>query len=158
LEVVDRDSSVGINGSVHSEAEDIFHRRIRGFDRECSEERLILFQGSLESQTGDFLGRGVKLAVVISVEFMIKNPLGLIDFGDILSDTGSDQSVLEPAIRTFNLASGLRRKGMNNLDIAVLQNLFPLRGGFIGQKMMFSPEGVSSLDESKDARGVHIGG
>jgi len=45
---------------------------------------------------------------------------------------------------------------MNNLHIAVLQNLFPLRGGFIGQKMMFSPEGVSSLDESKDAMGVHI--
>ncbi len=43
LEVVDRDSSVRINGSVHSEAEDILHRLIRGVDREFSEERLILF-------------------------------------------------------------------------------------------------------------------
>jgi hypothetical protein len=43
LEVVERDSSVRINGSVHSEAEDILHRLIRGFDCEFSEERLILF-------------------------------------------------------------------------------------------------------------------
>jgi hypothetical protein len=43
LEVVDRDSSVRINGSVHSEAKDILHRLIRGVDGEFSEERLILF-------------------------------------------------------------------------------------------------------------------
>jgi hypothetical protein len=42
-EIVDRDSSVSINGSVHSEAEDIFYRLIRGFDGELSEERLVLF-------------------------------------------------------------------------------------------------------------------
>jgi hypothetical protein len=40
--VVDRDSSIRINGSVHSEAEDILHRLIRGFDGELSEERLVL--------------------------------------------------------------------------------------------------------------------
>ena len=35
--VVDRDSSVRIDGSVHSEAEDIFHGLIRGFDCKFSE-------------------------------------------------------------------------------------------------------------------------
>jgi hypothetical protein len=43
LEVVERDSSVRIKGSVYSEAKDILHRLKRGFDREFSEERLILF-------------------------------------------------------------------------------------------------------------------
>ncbi len=43
VEVVDRDSSVGINGSVHSEAKDILYGLIRGFEGEFSEERLILF-------------------------------------------------------------------------------------------------------------------
>jgi hypothetical protein len=43
LEVVDRDSSVRINGSVHSEAEDILYGLIRGFDCKFSEERLPLF-------------------------------------------------------------------------------------------------------------------
>jgi hypothetical protein len=37
LEVVDRDSSVRIDGSVHAEAEDIFHRLIRRFDCKFSE-------------------------------------------------------------------------------------------------------------------------
>ncbi len=36
-EVVDRDSSVSIDGSVHSEAEDIFYRLIRGDNCELSE-------------------------------------------------------------------------------------------------------------------------
>jgi hypothetical protein len=43
LEVVDRDFPVRINGSVHSEAEDIFYGLIRGFDRKFSEERLSFF-------------------------------------------------------------------------------------------------------------------
>jgi hypothetical protein len=43
LKVVDRDFSVGINSSIHSEAEDILHRLIRGFDCEFSEERLFSF-------------------------------------------------------------------------------------------------------------------
>jgi hypothetical protein len=98
----------------------------------------------------------VKLAVIISVEFMVKNPLGLFDFGDILSDTGSDESILEPTIRSFNLTFGLGRKGVNDLHIAVLQNLFPMRGGLIGEKMVFSPEGVPSLDKSKDRVGIDI--
>jgi hypothetical protein len=40
LEVVDGDSSVRINGSVHSEAEDILYGLIRGFNCKFSEERL----------------------------------------------------------------------------------------------------------------------
>ena len=158
LEVVERDSSVRINGSVPSEAKDILHRLIRGFDREFSEERLILFEGSLESQIGDFLGSGVKLLVVISVEFMIKNPLGLFDFFDLFSDTGADASVLEPTIGSFDFASGLGRKGVNDLDVAILEDLFPLRGGLIGEEVVFIPEGVSSADKSKDRVRIDIVG
>ncbi|MGQ9510232.1 MAG: hypothetical protein ACUVTN_12710 [Thermodesulfobacteriota bacterium] len=33
-----------------------------------------------------------------------------------------------------------------------------MRGGFISQEVMFSPEGVSSLDESEDTVGVNIVG
>jgi hypothetical protein len=112
----------------------------------------------LKSQIRDFLGSGMDLLVIISVEFMVKNPLSLFNFGDILSDTGSNESILEPSIGPFHFALGLRRKGIGDFDITILQNLFPLRGRFIGQQMVFSPEGVPSLDESKDAMGVHIVG
>jgi len=98
------------------------------------------------------------LLVIISVEFMVKNPLGLFDLGEILSDTGSDEVVLEPAIRSFNLTSGLGRKGVNDLYIAVLENLFPLRGGFIGEEVVLIPEGVSSSDKSKDGVRIDIVG
>jgi hypothetical protein len=43
LEVVDGDSSVRADGSVHSKAEDIFHRLIRGCDSKFSEQELIFF-------------------------------------------------------------------------------------------------------------------
>jgi hypothetical protein len=154
LEVVDGDSSIRVNGSVQSKAEDIFYGLIRGFDLECSEERESFFESFLKPQVGDFLGGGVDLSVVISVKFMGENSLGVFDFGDIFSDTGSDESVLEPTVRSFDFAPGLRRKGVNDLDVAVLENLFPLRGRFVCEEVVFIPERVSSADETKD--GVRI--
>jgi hypothetical protein len=112
----------------------------------------------LKSKVRNFLGGGVNLAVVISVEFLVKDPLGLLNLGDIFSDTGSDEVVLEPTIRPFNFTSGLRGKGMSNLHIAVLQDLFPLRGGLIGQKVVLIPEGVPSPDKSEDRMGIDIVG
>jgi len=108
----------------------------------------------LESQRGDFLGRGVKLLVVISVEFKIENPLGLFDLFDVFSDTGADESVLEPTIGSFHFALGLGRKGIGDLHIAILKDLLPLRGGLVGEEVVFIPEGVSSADKSED--GVRI--
>jgi hypothetical protein len=112
----------------------------------------------LESPIGDFLGRGVKLLVVISVEFKIKDPLSLFDLFDVFSDTGADESVLEPTIGSFDFASGLGREGVNDLDIAILKDLFPLRGGLVGQEMVFIPEGISSPDESEDRVRIDIVG
>jgi len=112
----------------------------------------------LESQIGDFLGCGVKLLVVISVEFMIKNPLGLFDFFDVFSDTGADESVLEPTIGAFHFTLCLRGQGIRDFYITIFEDLFPLRGGFIGEQVVFSPERVSPLDEAKDAMGVDIVG
>ncbi len=111
LKVVDRDSSVRGNSSVHSKAEDIFGRLIRGFDLKGSEERTFFFENFLEPEIGDFLCGGMDLLVVIPVESMVKNPLGLFDFGDILSDTGSDESTLEPTIKVVQFCLWLEGKG-----------------------------------------------
>jgi hypothetical protein len=74
----------------------------------------------LETVIGNLLGGGVNLAVVISMEFLIKDSLGVFNIGYIFADAGSDQTVLEPTVRPFNFASGLRGKGMSDVDIAVL--------------------------------------
>ena len=47
---------------------------------------------------------------------------------------------------------------MSNLHIAVLQDLFPLGGGLIGQEVVLIPEGVSSPDKSEDGVGIDIVG
>ena len=59
----------------------------------------------------------MNLLVVISVEFMIKDILGLFDFFNLFADTSADESVLEPTIGSFHFALGLRRKGIGDLHI-----------------------------------------
>jgi hypothetical protein len=100
----------------------------------------------------------MKLLVVISVEFKIKNPLGLFDLFDVFSDTGADESVLEPTIGSFHFALGLRRKGIGDLHIAILKDLLPLRGGLIGEEVVFIPEGVSPPNKSEDRVRIDIVG
>jgi hypothetical protein len=107
LEVVNRDSSIRVNGSIHSKAEDIFDRLERGFDFEFSKERLFLFESSLKSKIRDLLSGGVNLVVVVSSEFLVKDSLSLLDLGDIFSNTGTNEVILEPAIGSLDLASGL---------------------------------------------------
>jgi hypothetical protein len=85
----------------------------------------------------------MELLVIISVEFMVKNPLSLFDFFDVFSDTRADELVLEPTIGSFHFAFGLRGQGISDFCITILEDLFRLRGGFIGQEVVFSPEGVS---------------
>ena len=46
--------------------------------------------------------------VVVMVPFVVKDTLGMVDIFDIFVDAGTDQVVLEPAIRPFDLAFGLR--------------------------------------------------
>ena len=100
----------------------------------------------------------MNLAVVVSMDFLAKNLLGRFNIGDIFSDTGSNQMVLEPTVRPFDLAFSLGRKSMSDFDIAVLQHLFPLRGGLVGQEVVFSPDGVSSLDKPEDGMRIDVVG
>ena len=100
----------------------------------------------------------MKLAAVIAAEFLIEDFLGLLDFGDILADTRSDQPVLQPAIRPFNLSFGLGGQGIGHFHLTVVEDLFPLGVGFIGGEVMVSPEGVPSLDEAEDGVRIHVVG
>ncbi len=100
----------------------------------------------------------MNLTIVITMDLLSENLLGRFNIGDIFSDTGSNQMVLEPTIRSFDFASGLRRKGVDDLHSAVLQHLFPLRSRLIGLKVVLIPEGVSSPDKAKDRVRIDIVG
>jgi hypothetical protein len=47
---------------------------------------------------------------IISLEFLIKDPLGLPHIGDIFSDTGSDESVPEPGKGLIDFAPACGRQ------------------------------------------------
>jgi len=110
----------------------------------------------LKTKIRDLLGSGVNLSVVISMDFLPEDLLGGFDVGDIFSDTDSDQSVLEPAIGAFYFSLGLWREGIGDFHLTIIQDLFPLRRGLIGQEVVLSPEGIPSLDKSKNGMGVNI--
>jgi len=90
------------------------------------------------------------------MDFLPEDLLSGFDIGNVFSDTDSDQPVLEPAIRAFHFPFGLWRQGIGDFDIAILQDLLPLRRGLIGQEVMLSPKGVPSLDETEDGMGVYV--
>ena len=95
------------------------------------------------------------MMIVIAVDFGAQDLPGLGDGLDVFSGAGSDQPILEPAIRPFDFAFGLRRERIARLDVTVPEDPFPLRVDIIGDQIMFSPDGVSALDEPED--GVKVG-
>ncbi len=107
MKIVDGNSPVGIDGSFESEAEDVLWVDERGRDFKRPEQGLVFADGFLEAEVRDFFGGGVELVVIVAVEFLIEHFAGLFDVGDILAGTGSDEVVLEPAVRAFDLTFGL---------------------------------------------------
>ncbi len=77
--------AIGVYGSIHPEAEDIFWGFVARADSELSKERSFLFEGSLEAEVRDFLGRGVDLLVIVAVDSLAKDLLVGFDFGDLFS-------------------------------------------------------------------------
>ena len=102
-----------------SQTEDILGRLIRGADFEIPEKGLAFLQCSLESEIRDFPGCGVDTAVIVLVDFLAKDVLGLSDIGYIISYTGANQSVMNPLVRALYFTLGLSRQGIGNLDIAI---------------------------------------
>ena len=123
-----------------SQAEDVFVISKRGRYLKRSEQGVIVFHSPLEAQEGDFTGGGVHVVVVVEV-------------------------VLEPGVGAFDLASGLRGEGVDDVDAAVIHDLLLPKGGppalgvdLVGYQVMFAPQGVAALDEAEDGRGVNVVG
>ena len=95
------------------------------------------------------------LVIVIAIDFGSEDLPGLGDHLDIFSGAGADESILEPAIRSFDLAFGLGREGITRLDVAFSEDPFPLGIDIIGDQIVLSPERVPALDEPEN--GVTVG-
>jgi hypothetical protein len=98
----------------------------------------------------------VDLVVVITVHLGSKDLAGIFDGFDVFSGTGSDEPILEPAIRPFDFAFGLRRERIARLDVTVPKDPFPLWVHIIGDQIMFSPDGIPALDEAENRVAVGV--
>ncbi len=78
------------------------------------------------------------------------------EFADLLQDTGAPDAILKPAIGAFDLASGLRGKGIDDLETQAAHHLSPLRVDIVSPKHMLPPYAVPSLYKAEDAQGVNV--
>ena len=154
--VVQRDAAVSIDRAIQPKAEDVLDGLVGRFDSELPEEGVFFFQGSLETEEGDFQGRGMDLAEVIVLDFPAQESSGLADVGSVGAHAGSHEVVLEPLIRSLNLALGLGGKGVDDLDAAVGQDLFPLGIDLIGDFVVIAPDGIAALDKAEDGVGIDV--
>ena len=154
--VVHRNAAVGIDGAIHSEAEDVLDGLVRRFDLEVAEQGAFFFEGTLETEEGDLQGGGMDLTEVIALDFVAQESSSLADVGGIGSHTGAYQVVLEPLIGALNFALGLGRQGIDDFDTTVGQDLFPLGIHLIGDLAMISPDGITTLDKAEDGVGVDV--
>jgi hypothetical protein len=93
---------------------------------------------------------------VVTVDFVFEDGADVFDGGELFIDTGPNDSILEPAIRSFHLTFGLRGEGKDHIDTQKPHHLSPLGIDVIGLEDVFSPEAIPSLDETKDSEGVDI--
>ncbi len=156
--VVQRNAAVGIDGAIQPEAEDVLDGLEGRFDFELPEERLFFFQSFLEAEEGDLQGGGMDLAEVIAFDFPAQEGSGLEDIGRVGTHAGAHEVVLEPLIGALNLALGLGGEGIDDLDPAVGQDLFPLGIDLIGDLVVIAPDGITALDKAEDGVGINIVG
>jgi hypothetical protein len=108
LQGVEGDSAVSIGGSLEAQAKDILDGLMGRFDAEGPEKGLVAPKGLLKTEGRDFQGGGVDLAVVITMDFMMEDGLGLADIRDVIAHAGAVQMIfLKPAIRALDFSFGL---------------------------------------------------
>ena len=108
LDIVDRDRTISVNRSVHADAEDVFGGLERRGNLEWAKKASFLPQGSLIAQVRDFFDGGMDTLEVISVDFPTEDVVALSERGHVLAVAQADKVVLQPAVRPFNFAFGLR--------------------------------------------------
>ena len=109
LDIVDRDRAIGINRSVHADTEDVLGGLERRGDMEWAKQVSFIPQGSLIAQVRYFFDGGMDAFEVICVDFPAEDVVALGECGHVLAVAQADKVVLQPAVRPFDFAFGLRR-------------------------------------------------
>lgn len=144
------DSAVGIDRSLEPETKDIIEGLIGFGNNKGPEECSFLLKRALESRMRDLLSGGVNPLEAVLIEFPAQHLPRLLDRGDPVPHTRSDQVVLNPAVWSLDLTLGCRTQRIANLDAQIRQHFLPLHDGIFFLRMRLLPDGISFLDKSED--------
>ena len=62
----------------------------------------------------------MNLAIIIALDFLVEESLSHLNFGNVVSNASSNQTILKPLVRAFNLAFSLRGEGIDDFNIAII--------------------------------------
>ena len=96
------------------------------------------------------------MLVVVALTLKVKDPLSVFDLLDIFTDAGADEMVLEPSVRSFDLAFGLGGEGVDGFDKAVFNDHLPLRIDVVGKFLKTHVSLISSFDITKDGMAIGV--
>jgi hypothetical protein len=99
------------------QAEDIFGRGIRLRKGKRTEQAVACFARLFKAPARNLAAGGMDLLVVIPMDLFAEDRTRLFQLREALQDTGADDPILEPTIRTFHFAFGLRREGIGHIHL-----------------------------------------
>lgn len=92
--VEEGDSSIAVDDSGLSQAEDVFGRGVGFRQGERLKQAVARFSGFPEADVGDLFGSGVDLAVVVAMDFLLEDGSDVFHFRDVLESTGTSDAIL----------------------------------------------------------------
>jgi hypothetical protein len=107
--VEQRDPSITVDGSGHTQTEDILGRRVGLGQVERAEEAVAFLPGPIETDTGNLFGGGVDLAMVVAIYLLLEHSPNIFHLSYLLQGAGANNAILQPLVRSLDLSFGLRR-------------------------------------------------
>lgn len=96
--------------------------------------------------------------VIIGVHFVDEDAVSFTDPGNIIPDAGSDEMILDPAVRSFDLAFCLWGKSVNGFNAEIADRLPPLRIAFVCEQVMLVKELIPAPDKAEDGVRIDVKG
>ena len=111
------DLAIPICGASIAQTKDILGGG-KGFGySEGTEERAVFVVCLFKTHSRNFSGGGMDLVVIVAMDFFAQDRTCVAQGGNVLQRTGADKPILQPTIRAFNLALGLRGEGINHIGV-----------------------------------------
>ena len=96
------------------------------------------------------------LVVVVTDDLIPEHRPNILQLHNIFQGAGADDPILQPAIRSLDLAFGLRGKGIGDIHVQQTHHLPPLSVDIICLEHVLAPDTISSLHKAEDTQRINI--